>query len=476
MRRAAVTFASLLMCACNQIEETANWSRFRGPNGSGVSEAVGLPVEFGPHHNILWRTTVPFSRSSPILAGGRIFLTAIEGDKLLTICLDEDTGDVIWRREIARERGGEIYRGNDPASPSPVSDGENVFVFFPDLGIVSYGLDGTERWRLPLGPFNSFYGMGSSPILAGDILLLNCDQQGDSFLIAVNKKDGKVRWKAERPDRWESWSTPSLHVPEAGPSQVIVVGRSWLDGYSVATGERLWSMSGTAQGAFGVPNIHGSKLFVYGVGNDASPWPPHAEFLEQYDEDGDGTLVSAEVQEHPVASEHYGFLDLDKDGYVDAHEYNHVRELSVSNYGIVAVQLGGRGLLAETDVLWRRKKAVPNVPAPVLYDGALYTVKNGRIIATIDPTTGEELQMGRTTEAMDDYYSSLVAADGKVYMVSETGKITVLEAGRPSKILAVNELAEDCCATPAIGDGRIYIRTREAMYSFADLTPRPADP
>ena len=166
------------------------------------------------------------------------------------------------RHTRTTETRREIYKGNDPASPSPVSDGENVFVFFPDLGIVSCGFDGIERWRLPLGPFNSLYGMGSSPILAGDMLPLNCDQQGDSFLIAVNKHDGKLRWRTERPDRRESWATPSLYVPDGGPPQVIVMGRSWLDGYSVETGERLWSMSGTAQGAFGVPSFHGSGLFV----------------------------------------------------------------------------------------------------------------------------------------------------------------------------------------------------------------------
>ncbi len=476
MRRAVATLASVFVCASAQAEDTASWSRFRGPNGSGVSEAVGLPVEFGPQRNFVWRTAVPFSRSSPIMSGGRVFLTASEGDKLLTLSIDGSTGAVIWQREITRERGGEVYRGNDRASPSPVSDGEHVFVFFPDLGIVSYGWDGTERWRLPLGPFNSFYGMGSSPILVGDTLVLNCDQQGDSFLIAVNKHDGTLRWRTERPDRWEGWSTPSVYAPETGPHQLIVVGRSWLDAYSVETGEQLWSMSGTAPGAFGVPTIDGSTLFAYGVGNDTSPWPPHAQFLEKYDDDGDGRLVSAEVREHPVASEHFGFLDLDKDGFVDPHEYNNVRDFSVSNYGLVAVQLGGRGLLTEADVLWRRKKAVPNVPAPVLYRGVLYTVKNGGIIAAIEPSTGEELQVGRTSEAMDDYYASLVAADGKIYMVSEAGKVTVLEASRPWKILAVSDLGEDCYATPAIGDGRIYIRTRKAMYSFAELTPRPADP
>lgn len=141
-------------------------------------------------------------------------------------------------------------------------------------------------------------------------------------------------------------------------------------------------------------------------------------------------------------------------------------ELSVSNYGIVAVSLGEKGQLSEDNVLWRRKKTVPNIPAPVLYNGVLYTAKDGGIIATLDPATGEELQLARTPEAIDDYYASLVAADGKVYAVSETGKVTVLEAAQEWKILAVNDLGEDTYATPAIGDGRIYFRVRDAVYCF----------
>src|SRR5262245_35439025 len=167
------------------LASSQDWPRFRGPSGSGVAETSGLPAQFGPARNVIWKTAVPFSRSSPVIAGDRIFLTAFEGDKLVTLCLDRDTGHIRWRRDLLRARDTAIFKSNDASPPSPVTDGENVYVFFSHLGLISFTADGAERWRLPLGPFDSFYGIGASPILAGDTLLLLCDTRTRPFLLAV---------------------------------------------------------------------------------------------------------------------------------------------------------------------------------------------------------------------------------------------------------------------------------------------------
>ena len=158
---------------------TNEWPQFRGPNGTGVAEGFALPAEFSAAKNVVWKTPVPFARSSPVVTADRVFLTATEGDKLSTFALDRKTGKVLWRRDVVRARHMPIYKANDGASPSPVSDGKNVFVFFAELGLISYGPDGKERWRVPLGPFNSFYGMGGSPVLAGNTLVMVCDQRTD---------------------------------------------------------------------------------------------------------------------------------------------------------------------------------------------------------------------------------------------------------------------------------------------------------
>jgi outer membrane protein assembly factor BamB len=148
------------------------WERFRGPNGTGVSENSGLPAEFGPKKNLIWRTELPPGHSSPVIGGGRIYLTGVEHDQLSTFCMEPASGRILWRREAPRSRREKLHSLNNPASPTPVTDGENVYVFFPDFGLLSYTRDGKERWRLPLGPFKNVYGIGASPVLADDGVVL----------------------------------------------------------------------------------------------------------------------------------------------------------------------------------------------------------------------------------------------------------------------------------------------------------------
>jgi len=144
----------------------ADWPRFRGPNGTGVAETAGLPVEFSFQKDMLWKTALPPGYSSPALSGNRIFVTAFEGEKLFTMSLNLETGKIEWQREAPRARRTKSQGANTPVSPSPATDGRNVYVFFEDFGLVSYGPDGSERWRQPLGPFNNPYGMAASPILS----------------------------------------------------------------------------------------------------------------------------------------------------------------------------------------------------------------------------------------------------------------------------------------------------------------------
>ena len=172
----------------------ADWPQFRGPNGTGISDDSPLPTEFSPQKNVVWKTAVPPGHSSPVLTETRIFLTAAENEKLLTLCLDRASGKIIWRREAPRPRKEEFQPTNSPASPSPLTDGQNVYVFFGDFGLISYTAEGTERWKLPLGPFNNQNGHGSSPILAGKMVILICDQDTDSYLLAVDQVTGKIRW------------------------------------------------------------------------------------------------------------------------------------------------------------------------------------------------------------------------------------------------------------------------------------------
>ena len=209
-----------------------DWSQFRGPNGTGVSATTGLPTEFGPGKNMIWKTALPPGHSSPVLMANRIFVTAYlkveqpakknahaqdspiakENYKLLVIALDRQTGKILWQREVPRTITGRLQNVNNPAAPSPVTDGANVYVFFQEFGLISYTAAGKERWRRPLGPFNMFYGFGASPILVDDKVILPVDQDSpSSYLIAVDKNSGRVRWKVDRPAVISGYSTPIVY-------------------------------------------------------------------------------------------------------------------------------------------------------------------------------------------------------------------------------------------------------------------------
>ena len=155
--------------------------------------------------------------------------------RLFTICLDLDSGEILWKREAPRSRIERYQPANSGASPSPVVDSDNVYVFFGDYGLISYTADGAERWRLPLGPFNNVNGHGSSPIVLGDRLYLLCDQDTDSYFLAVEKDTGKIAWKTMRPEVTRSYSTPTVYEPEDGPTELIVPGSYYLTSYSAET-------------------------------------------------------------------------------------------------------------------------------------------------------------------------------------------------------------------------------------------------
>src|SRR5881394_3772161 len=158
-------FALVLLAAATLAPPEAEWARFRGPNGAGVANVTGLPVEFSPLRNVVWKLELPPGYSSPIISGDRIYLTGIRDGRLMSFAIDRTKGTMAWEREAPRARREKLDQRNHPASPSAASDGSHVYFFFPDYGLLAYDTNGTELWRTPLGPFNNIYGMGASPIV-----------------------------------------------------------------------------------------------------------------------------------------------------------------------------------------------------------------------------------------------------------------------------------------------------------------------
>jgi len=461
---------SLVLFLGVTVAEGADWPRFRGPNGSGVAETTGLPGELAPDKNVLWKTPLPPGYSSPILHGDRIYLTGYEGEALVTLCLRRATGEVLWRREAPRTRSEPLDRRNGPASPSPAADERSVVVFFGDYGLVSYDLDGKERWRVPLGPFVNVYGMGASPILVEDKVVLVCDQGVRSYIAAFDAATGRQVWSTPRPEAVSGHATPVLHRPKDGPVQILAPGSFRLEAYAADDGRRLWwarglpsEMKSGAVLGDGVVYVSGYSSPMNEPGQQVTV-SPFAEVLATRDANKDGKVSKDEAD--ALTKDMFAFIDLDRDGLVSASEWDVNRASMAAENGLLAFGLGGAGDVTKDKLRWKYQRSVPQLPTTLLYDGVLYMINDGGILTTLDPATGDVLKKGRLSKAVDEYYASPVAADGKVFFVSRTGIFTVLKAGPDQAVLSTSDFDEEIAATPAIADGRLYLRTKSALYCF----------
>lgn len=449
----------------------ADWLQFRGAGALGTSTDRGLPVEFSPTKSVTWKVSLPPGKSSPVIAGKRLCLTASENKKLETICLDRDSGKILWRKDMPQSREEGRHKLNHPASPTPVSDGSNLYVFFSDFGLVSYTLEGQERWRMPLGPFSNLHGMSASPILAGGKVILACDQDTKAFLLAVHKDSGKVAWKADRSEFTHSFSTPAIYQPMKGEGEVIMPGAYQMISYSLETGAKLWWLRGLTWQPKTPPIVVQDTLYFNGWAPGGDPGqqkdlPPYEDVIQRADANHDGKLSPEEIPADLKHSGSWQAIDLDHDGFMDARDWSFYRARRAARNSLMAVKLGGRGDVTGSHILWRYDKSLPDVSVPLLFANTLFLVRTGGIFTTVNPQSGEVYKQGRLTGALEGYYSSPVGADGKVYIASENGKVVVLKAAPEWEILAINDFGEDIYATPAIVDGRIYLRTQSMLYAI----------
>lgn len=487
MLKAKVTAAILAMVAAGATLRAAaeNWVRFRGPNGTGISAAVNVPVEFGPDKNVKWKTPLPPGHSSPVFTNTHIFLTAHTPEKdaykLLVIALDRKTGRKLWEHEVPRRQLGRRENVNGPASPSPVTDGANVYYFFQDFGLISYTADGRERWRLPLGPFTMFYGFGASPILEDGKLILAVDQDADPYLLAVDARTGKQAWRVARPHVISGYSTPTIWRPKDGPAQILIPESFQLTAYSIIDGKQLWWVRGLACEMKSVASIDEDTLYVNGWGfgqNQAGTQIPTVDFaegLKRFDTNRDGVIGRDETARdtkdrmermlRPEAG--FDAFDGNRDGTLDAKDWAVFRAMLAAENGLIAIKLGGSGDMTERSVKWKYLRPVPQVPSTVLYQGVLYMVNDSGILISFNPHTGEVIKQGRLKGAIDKYFASPIGADGKVWLASQDGTISVVTARGDWEVLQVNTLDDEVFATPVPADGELFVRTRSALYNFA---------
>ncbi len=455
------------LLALSVYSAAADWPQWRGPQ-SGVSNATGLPGRMSPTENVLWKTTIPPGHSTPILSADRIFITAIDGEKLFVISLDRTSGKILWRREVPRSRKQPLHAMNNPASPSPVTDGTNVYAFFTDFGLISYGFDGNERWRLPMGPFNNPFGMGASPVLAGDTLIQNCDSETNSFVIAVDTKTGKQRWRAERPEFTRGFSTPLFWKSPEGVDQVLIPGTGQLVAYNVRSGEKIWWVRGLTWQLKPTPVMDQNNIYVLGWagGSDTGQQEQLEDFgwlVRSFDANKDGKVSLDEITDARYKNE----IDLDTDGFVNEREWTFYRAKRTSQNSLMAIKLGGRGDVTEANRLWIYTKSLPNATSPLLYQGLIYMIKDGGVLSVVKAANGEVVKQVRLKDAIDEYYASPLGAEGRVYLMSRNGHLTIVKAGPELEVLESASFDDECYSSPVAVDNRVYVRTRSALYCFA---------
>jgi outer membrane protein assembly factor BamB len=452
--------------------DVAAWNRFRGPNGTGIAAGGSYLAEIGPAEHVLWKCALPPGRSSPVLSRARVFLTALEGEELLTLAVERTSGAIAWKRPAPRPRRTRFHPDNHPAAPSAAVDADTVVVFFDEFGLLAYDHDGEERWRLALGPFDNVYGLGASPILVGDVVILACDQSTNSFVAGFSKRDGKELWRTPRPSAVSGHCTPVLWRAADGRDEVLLPGSYLLDAYDALTGARRWWVSGLPAEMKSVPVLLGDRLYLHGYNSPLNELgsqvelAPFAEALKKSDANADGRIAAAEIPDERVRG-YFEYYDLVPDGALDATEWEALRVSLAALNSAQCIRPGGQGDVSATNVLWRFHRGIPQLPSPLVYGGVYWMLADqGGLVTQLDPATGEMFEKDRLTHALDAYYAAPVAGDGKVYLVSQTGTLSVLAAEKGLELLHSARFDEPCYATPALEDGRIYLRTERQLYCF----------
>jgi outer membrane protein assembly factor BamB len=446
-----------------------DWPQFRGPGGSGVADDQKPPVKFGPTENLAWKVACPPGASSPIVVGDKIFLTAFENDKLLTICYSRTDGKELWRADSKAKKIEEFHATEgSPAASSPVSDGKRVVVYFGSCGLICYDLDGKEEWRfeLPTAETDGRFGSGTSPVISDGVVLLARDLAKDSAVYAVDLATGSQKWKAERPKARTAYSTPIIWN-DGGKKVLVVAGLKMLTAYDAKSGAELWTVDRLTVAACATPVLFGDVL-VYaagGPGGGEFKVPAFEEILKQAGEEKLGHLTKSGADKTMLK----GFFDnqdTNKDGKLTREEWT--ENLKLMEGGVnraVALKPGGKG-----DVAWEyTKKNLPYVPSPLVYRDRLYMLKDGPFLTCLEAKTGKPIYENERVKAGARYYASPVAANGHIYIAALDGTIAVIAAGEdePNVVHSV-KLSEGVRATPAITDNTLYVRSDKFLYAFAE--------
>jgi outer membrane protein assembly factor BamB len=449
-----------------------DWPQFRGPGSSGVSKSLSsLPTRVGPSENVVWKQKLPTGHSSPAIHDGRVFLTGVDGEELVTMALDANTGEILWKQPAPHETKEKFHTTGSLAQSSPAADAEVVISFFGSSGLHCYSRTGQLLWSRRMGPFRNDFGAGSSPIIEGNHVILVQDHDEDSFIAAYDKTSGRELWRKPRPEFLRNYATPIIWTVD-GRKQVVVLATLKITAYDLESGDEIWTCGGVSRiinmtPVIGDDNTLYAACFSPGNDTDDRVVPLTIEQLFAADADKNGSIEEPEFPDHPFRGR-FSQLDRNKDGHLTQAEYAVTSRPHIEGRNVVlAITPGGKGDITTTHVRWEHLKQIPYCPSPLYFKDSLLMVKNGGIMTVLDTTNGKVRHQKRL-RATADYFASPVAGDGKVFLINVNGDLTVLSADTFEE-LHTTAFEADAHATPAIANGRLYVRAGESLYCFGEV-------
>jgi outer membrane protein assembly factor BamB len=486
-------------------DQAGGWNRFRGPHGSGVAVGCQPPVRVGKDCEA-WRVPIPQGLSSPVLSESQIFLTAVREDELMTIALDKQSGKELWRRFAPVKATEKVHRAASQASSTVLVDEQYIIVYFGSYGLLCYDHDGNEVWKKPIPTPQTLYGMASSPIGFGEMVIMVLDDDRNlpgsklsrSRVVAYEKATGKEAWKTARPFSRSGWSTPIIWYHKVG-TDLVVLGDGRLNGYDPKTGEGKWHTTGFSRETIAVPVANRDHVFASssrrGGDGDAETNPkPFWDAILPFDKNKNGKIERSEMKvpftfpfrpELPVDHPGFGFpmpVDLKKreervDWILSWFDKNKDQAWSEEEFMkgfkdkpgkplLVAVRPGGSGNVTETHASWSVNRNIPEIPSPLLHDGIIYLIRAGGVLAATDAQNGEIIYRNRISSLGGQCTASPVYANGHLYLVASNGVISVVATGRKFREIHSYDLGEESETTPAIDRNSIYIRTGRHLISF----------
>lgn len=407
-----------------------DWTYWRGPNYNGTAES-DAPLSWDETKNVVWKATIPGRGfSTPILHGDRLYLTTavpigplklpttpggggpgggagVAEHKFMVMAVDKKTGKVVWERTALTTTPHEGYhrRYGSFASNSPVTDGKMLYAYFGSRGLFAYDLNGTLKWKKDMPAFRMrlSFGEGTAPVLADDFLILNCDQESDSFLLVLDKTSGKEVYRVKR-EEVSSWAPP-LVITHNGLKQMIVAASAKVRSYELATGKLIWECAGLGTNVIPQPVIQGDVVYV-----------------------------------------------------MSGHRDPNLMAIKLGGKGDIT---------GSSHVLWTNQRGNSYTASPVLQDNKLYFITDSGMLSCFNATTGEPYYSQQRLGKPYNFKASPVAANGKLYLATEEGDVVVVKMGEKLEVLAVNTMADQSfISSPVIVDGTLYLRGQNTLFAI----------